>query len=88
MSRAGGAETPGLPDEAAYLTVYVQRTGRPLSPAFEFFVVFLLFRWAAVTAGVLRRALDGNAADEGAAVAGRKFRGLAERAREIAAALG
>jgi aminoglycoside phosphotransferase (APT) family kinase protein len=83
-----GAETPGLPSEVAYLSAYADRTGRPLPASYEFFVVFALFRWAAIAAGVLRRARDGTAADEGAVAAGRKFRGLAERAWGIAAALG
>jgi aminoglycoside phosphotransferase (APT) family kinase protein len=73
-----GADAPGIPDEASYVAAYCQRTGRPGVPELDFFVVFSLFRWAAIAAGVYRRALDGNAADARALDIGTKFRVLAE----------
>ena len=73
-----GLDVPGLPDEAAYVRDYVRRTGRAAAPGMEFFVAFSLFRWAAIAAGVYRRALDGTAADAGGREAGAKFRGLAQ----------
>lgn len=79
-----GAETPGLPGEAEYVAAYCRRTGRPGVPDFRFFVAFSLFRWAAIAAGVYRRALDGNAADARGIEAGAKFRELAARGWEIA----
>ena len=79
-----GADAPGIPDEASYVAAYCRRTGRDGVPALDFFVVFSLFRWAAIAAGVYRRALDGNAADAGAMVIGNKFRVLAEAAWVLA----
>jgi aminoglycoside phosphotransferase (APT) family kinase protein len=72
-----GADLPGLPDEASFVAAYVSRVGRSALPDFRFFLAFSLFRWAAIAAGVYRRALDGNAADAGGLAAGEKFRELA-----------
>jgi len=73
-----GLDVPGLPSEAEYVQGYFRRTGRAGAPNMEFFVAFSLFRWAAIAAGVYRRALDGTAADARGREAGGKFRGLAE----------
>lgn len=73
-----GLDVPGLPSEAEYVRDYCRRAGRPRVPDLEFFVAFSLFRWAAIAAGVYRRALDGNAADARGREAGGKFRRLAE----------
>jgi aminoglycoside phosphotransferase (APT) family kinase protein len=79
-----GADAPGIPDEAAYVAAYCRRTGREGVPDLDFFIVFSLFRWAAIAAGVYRRALDGNAADARAMETGNKFRVLAEAAWALA----
>jgi aminoglycoside phosphotransferase (APT) family kinase protein len=79
-----GADAPGIPDEAGYVADYCRRTGRDGVPELDFFVVFSLFRWAAIAAGVYRRALDGNAADARALDVGTKFRALAEAAWALA----
>lgn len=79
-----GADAPGLPDEAAYVAAYCRRTGRAGVPELDVFIVFSLFRWAAIAAGVYRRALDGNAADARALEIGTRFRGLAEAAWALA----
>ena len=79
-----GVDAPGIPDEAAYVAAYCRRTGRAEVPELDFFVVFSLFRWAAIAAGVYRRALDGNAADANAMVIGDKFRALAQAAWALA----
>ena len=50
-------------------------------------MVFSLFRWAAIAAGVYRRALDGNAADARAMTIGNKFKALAEAAWTLAETL-
>ena len=79
-----GADAPGIPSEAEYVAAYCQRTGRAGVPELDVFVVFSLFRWAAIAAGVYRRALDGNAADAGALRIGEKYRGLAKAAWALA----
>ena len=80
-----GLDTPGLPTEAEFVARYSEEAGRPVPANLDFFVVFSLFRWAAIVVGVYRRALDGNASDPNAVtVAGEKFRRLARRGWEIA----
>ena len=79
-----GADTPGIPSEADYVAAYCARTGRAGVPELDFFIVFSLFRWAAIAAGVYRRALDGNAADARAMTIGNKFKALADAAWSLA----
>ncbi|TGE01649.1 phosphotransferase [Methylobacterium nonmethylotrophicum] len=80
-----GRDVPGLPREAEFVAAYSEAAGRPVPADLDVFVVFSLFRWAAIVAGVYRRALDGNASDANAVhVAGEKFRRLARRGEEIA----
>ena len=79
-----GLDVPGLPTEAEYVQAYCRRTGRAGVPDLEFFVAFSLFRWAAIAAGVYRRALDGTAADARGREAGEKFRVLAEYGWRVA----
>lgn len=84
-----GADTPGIPTEADYVAAYCRRTGREpdraLKQELDFMIVFSLFRWAAIIAGVYRRALDGNAADARALDTGTRFRALAQVSWQIAA---
>jgi aminoglycoside phosphotransferase (APT) family kinase protein len=79
-----GATAPGIPAEADYVSAYCRRTGRAGVPELDFFMVFSLFRWAAIAAGVYRRALDGNAADAQAMATGAKFKTLAHAAWSLA----
>ena len=79
-----GTELGGIPPEADYVAAYCRRTGRKGVPELDFFVVFSLFRWAAIAAGVYRRGLDGNASDARALLIGQKFRALAEAAWALA----
>ena len=82
-----GSDAPGVPSEAEFVAAYCRRTGRPGVPDLDYFVVFSLFRLAAIGAGVYRRALDGNAADAGALKVGSQFRALAEAAWALAGRL-
>ncbi len=88
MEGLDGAQAPGIPSEAEYVAAYCRRTGRQGVPDLDFFIVFSLFRWAAIAAGVYRRALDGNAADARAMTIGNKFRALAEAAWQLAGRTG
>jgi aminoglycoside phosphotransferase (APT) family kinase protein len=84
-----GIDAPGLPGEAEIVASYETRVGQPVgAAALRFFIVFSLFRWAAIAAGVYRRALDGNAADERGIQAGAKYRGLAECGWALAEQIG
>ena len=81
-----GLDIPGLPTEAEFVATYCAHANRPIPETLDYFVVFSLFRWAAIVAGVYRRALDGNAADSRATAAGTRFRDLARQAWTIAQA--
>ena len=72
----------GIPSAAEYLARYCERVGAaaPSAEAWNFYVVYNLFRGAAISQGILRRALDGSASSVHALEAGRKARGVAERA--------
>jgi aminoglycoside phosphotransferase (APT) family kinase protein len=72
-----GHPDENLPSERDYLAAYCAAMGRDAVPGFEFFVAFSLFRWAAIVAGVYRRALDGNAADASGILAGERFHTIA-----------
>lgn len=51
----------GIPSEAEYVARYCQHTGRQEILNWEFYIVFSLFRLAALVQGVYKRGLDGNA---------------------------
>jgi aminoglycoside phosphotransferase (APT) family kinase protein len=75
---------PGVPAEADFIAAYARARGWESVPSLDFYIVFAMFRWAAIAAGVYRRALDGNAADARGLEAGGKYRLLAETAWAIA----
>ncbi len=77
----------GIPDEAAYVAAYRRRTGRAAIPDWEFYMVYSLFRIAAILQGIAKRAIEGTAAGADAAEQGRLARPLAEQAWELARAL-
>ena len=81
-------EAMGIPPEEEVLKAYCERTGRSDIPNFEYYVVFSMFRLAAIQAGVLKRGLDGNAADPRAIERGRAYTQMAESAWEIASHMG
>lgn len=51
----------GIPDESALLARYCELAGRPPIEGWDFFVIFQMFRAAAISQGVYKRGLDGNA---------------------------
>jgi aminoglycoside phosphotransferase (APT) family kinase protein len=78
----------GIPDEAAYVASYCRRTGRETIAGWEFYLVYSLFRIAAILQGIAKRAIDGTAASADAAEQGRLARPLAEQAWVLAESLG
>src|SRR5438105_435186 len=78
----------GIPDEAAYVAAYCRRTGRAAIAGWEFYLVYSLFRIAAILQGIAKRAIDGTAAGADAAEQGRLARPLAEQAWQLAESLG
>jgi aminoglycoside phosphotransferase (APT) family kinase protein len=76
-------EALGIPTEAEYLDNYRRRTSRDHIPHYKFFMVFSLFRIAAILAGVYKRSLDGQAVDARMAEAKRSYQEIAARACEL-----
>ena len=74
----------GIPPETTLLEAYARSAGLDVTPAIDFYVVFAMFRLAAILAGVLRRGLDGNASDPRAVEQGRTYASLAAVALGIA----
>jgi len=74
----------GIPNEAEFLEAYRRRTGRADIPNWRFFIVFSLFRSAAILAGVYRRSVDGQGVDARMAEAKKSYQDIAARAWEIA----
>ena len=65
----GGLDLPalGIPSEEDYVAAYCQRTGRSGIPAFDYLMVFNLFRLAAIIHGIKGRLARGNASSAHAA---------------------
>ena len=74
----------GLPDEATYIAEYCRSTGRADIPDFDTYIVFNLFRMAAIIHGIKGRMMRGNAASAEAGAMVAHIDLLARIAREIA----
>lgn len=61
----------GIPDEAALLARYAERSGRAIPDDWPYVLAFSFFRLAAIAQGVAKRAEQGNASSEQAVQAGR-----------------
>lgn len=75
-------DTLGIPNASAYMASYCERTGAvpPTAIEWEFYLAYNLFRGAAISQGILKRALQGSAASAYALNAGRKARAVADTA--------
>lgn len=79
----------GIPSEADYVAAYCRRTGRTAPiPDWDVYIVFGMFRIAAILQGVLKRGLVGSAASAEAIERGKGARVLAEQAWALARSLG
>ena len=74
----------GIPTEAEYVAAYCRRTGRDAIPNWEVYLIFNMFRIAAILHGVLARALQGNAASGNAVETGGRAQLVADIAWEMA----
>lgn len=68
----------GIPDEASYRKRYAERTGRPFSGDWNFYLAFSMFRIAGILQGIMKRAVDGTASSAQALDAGKRARPMAE----------
>ena len=73
--------TLGIPTEQVLLNTY-SANGHKVSNI-EYYIVFSMFRLAAILAGVLRRGIDGNASDPSAIERGRAYSLFAQSALEL-----
>jgi aminoglycoside phosphotransferase (APT) family kinase protein len=74
----------GIPGEEEYIAMYCRRTGRASIPDWEIYLIFNMFRIAAILHGVLARALQGNASSANALEQGGRARLVADTAWEMA----
>jgi aminoglycoside phosphotransferase (APT) family kinase protein len=74
----------GIPTEAEYVAAYCRRTGRDAIPHWDIYLIFNMFRIAAILHGVLARALQGNAASANAVETGSRARLVADVAWSMA----
>ncbi|HEY8515598.1 MAG TPA: phosphotransferase [Candidatus Binatia bacterium] len=74
----------GIPTVEEYVAAYCRRTGRERIDNLEFYVVFALFRLAAIAQGIAMRARTGNASSDNAEAVGRLAGSLADAAWQLA----
>lgn len=74
----------GIPDEQAMVDHYCQLRGLPGISQWNFYLAFSMFRLASICQGVMKRAIDGNAASDQALATGRMARPLAELGAQLA----
>jgi aminoglycoside phosphotransferase (APT) family kinase protein len=77
-------EKEGIPDEASLVARYCELAGRDAIENWAFYLVFVIFRSAAIVQGVYKRGLDGNASSERAGDYGALVRASADRAWHLA----
>ena len=68
----------GLPSEEEYVATYCRRVGRATIPEWDWYIVFAIFRLAAIAQGIMGRVRDGTANDPTARARGERARPLAE----------
>jgi aminoglycoside phosphotransferase (APT) family kinase protein len=78
----------GIPTEEEYVAAYCTHTGRSHTADWEFYMVYSLFRLAAIMQGIAKRAIDGTAASSQAVELGRLARPVGEQAWTLARSLG
>jgi aminoglycoside phosphotransferase (APT) family kinase protein len=78
----------GIPTEEEYVAAYCRRTGRGAIAHWDVYLIFNMFRIAAILHGVLARALQGNAASANAIETGGRARQVADVAWRMTQAQG
>jgi len=78
----------GIPTEEEYVAAYCAHTDRSHTADWEFYMVYSLFRLAAIMQGIAKRAIDGTAASSQAVELGRLARPVGEQAWTLARSLG
>ena len=73
----------GLPSETDYVASYCKRTNQNGIENWVFYLAFSYFRLAAIIQGVAKRAVEGNASNDRAAILGQSVEPLAQLALEV-----
>jgi len=73
----------GIPDDAEYIARYCERTGRDNIDNWNFYLVFSLFRLAAILQGIVKRAQIGTASSSEADAEGDAVGQLADQAIQL-----
>jgi len=68
----------GLPSEAEYVAAYCRRVGRVSIPEWDWYVVFAIFRLAAIAQGIMGLVIAGTANDPQARMRGERAQPLAD----------
>jgi aminoglycoside phosphotransferase (APT) family kinase protein len=80
--------TLGIPAERDYADAYFSRTGQAPVADWDYYIVFSLFRIAAILQGILKRARDGTASSVQATEVGGRAAQLAAQAWQLARSIG
>lgn len=74
----------GIPTEAQYIARYCERTGRSGIANWDFYLAYNMFRLAGILQGIVKRVVDGTAANAAAPERADRVRPLAEQGWQIA----
>jgi aminoglycoside phosphotransferase (APT) family kinase protein len=74
----------GIPTEREYVETYCRYTGRSGVPHWNFYLAFVIFRYAGIAQGVYKRGLQGNASSQEAMSLGDIVQVASDKAWEIA----
>jgi aminoglycoside phosphotransferase (APT) family kinase protein len=85
-----GVDLAGLaiPVEGEYVEMYFEAVGRTRPREWDYYIVFSMFRLAAIMQGILKRALDGTASSQEAMKVGELSRTLAALGWDLAQKIG
>jgi aminoglycoside phosphotransferase (APT) family kinase protein len=78
----------GIPAEVDYVADYCRRTGQSRPAEFDTYMVFSMFRIAAIMQGIMKRMEEGTAASAAALDVGGRARPMAEQAWALARQIG
>jgi aminoglycoside phosphotransferase (APT) family kinase protein len=73
----------GIPNEREYVEAYCRYTGRSGVPHWNFYLAFVIFRYAGIAQGVYKRGLQGNASSQEAMSLGDIVEVASDKAWEI-----
>ena len=68
----------GIPSEEEYVAAYCKRTGRSSIPHWDFYMIYNIFRMAAICQGIMGRVVAGTATSEHAKSTGKLAKPMAE----------